>query len=327
MIPRMATPEKKDGPGFPVAIVATVLVALAGIIVGQLQLVGTRPPASDIGGYPPGSLQDVPGRLWQDPFATIDRHSKRMKDAPPDADPRLQRTGAQRLRDLRQRLDPQRAVTEILGVMVFGGDYPENAEQRRRTRYAVVSALSSQGFVPEREDALGYFKPSVGLRRQTRVPFEWFRLENSARQVLLLWLDENMLEERTAVSQLVQLMGSLDVSTPSDRARVAILGPVSSGTLAAMVAEMGQAHRTPPPLKFFSTATATAATAPTLDALPPSVLRMIATDDKVMDALVEELQRRNVNVTQKARRAPCCFRSAAPEGSPSSISSAGESGR
>lgn len=302
MIPGMAAPERKDGPGFPVAIVATVLVALAGIIVGQLQLVGTRPPASEIGGYPPGSLQDVPGRLWQDPFAAIDQYLKRAKDSPPNVDPDLQRTGAQRVLDLRQRLDQQRAVTEILGVLIFGGDYPENAEQRRRTRYAVVSALSSQGFVPEREDALGYFKPPVGLRRQTRVPFEWFRLESSPRQVLLLWLDENVLEEHTAVGQLVQLMGSLGVSTPSDRARVAILGPVSSGTLASMVAEMGQPNREPPALTFFSTATATTTTAPKLDSLPPSVLRMIATDDKVMGALVEELQRRNVDVTQTTRR-------------------------
>lgn len=56
----MAAPEKKDGAGFLIAIVGTVLVALAGIIVGHWQLTGTRPPASEIGSYAPGSLQDVP---------------------------------------------------------------------------------------------------------------------------------------------------------------------------------------------------------------------------------------------------------------------------
>jgi hypothetical protein len=71
----MAAAEKKDGSGsgLSIAIVATVLVALAGVLVGQWQLVGTRPAPTEIAGYPPGTLQDVPGRLWQDPFAAIDQ--------------------------------------------------------------------------------------------------------------------------------------------------------------------------------------------------------------------------------------------------------------
>ena len=79
----MAACDKKDGSGsgLPVAIVATVLVALAGIIVGQWQLVGTRPSPAEVTGYPPGTLQDVPGRLWQDPFAAVDQYLKRPKDA------------------------------------------------------------------------------------------------------------------------------------------------------------------------------------------------------------------------------------------------------
>ena len=76
----MAAPDKKDGAGLPVALLATVLVALAGILVGQWQLVGTRPSPSEIAAYPPGTLQDVPGRLWQDPFAAIDQYLKRPKD-------------------------------------------------------------------------------------------------------------------------------------------------------------------------------------------------------------------------------------------------------
>jgi hypothetical protein len=63
------------------------------------------------------------------------------------------------------------ATTDIVGVMVFGGDYPEYAEQRRRTRYAVVSALSTASFVPEQPEGLGFIMPSAGLERQRRVPF------------------------------------------------------------------------------------------------------------------------------------------------------------
>jgi len=290
----MAAPESK-GPGFPVAIVGTVLIALAGVIVGHWQLTGTRPPANEIGSDRPGSLQDIPGRLWQDPFAAIDQYMKRSKDAPPDLDPALLRTGPQRLRELRQKLQQGTTASDILGVMVFGGDLPEYAEHRRRTRYAVVSALSSEGFVPDREEALGYFKPEAGVRRQTRVPFEWFGLPDQARRVLLLWLDESVLEGETAVSQLADLMTSLSPSSPQLRARIAILGPVGSGTLRSVNADLMKRKGVPLDMTFYSTATV----APQRlgDQQHYSIRRTIGTDDKVMTALVEELKRRNVDAT------------------------------
>ncbi|HYS92597.1 MAG TPA: hypothetical protein VEL48_04140, partial [Candidatus Acidoferrales bacterium] len=170
----MAASEKKDGSGsgLSVAIVATVFVALAGILVGQWQLVGTRPSPTEIAGYPPGTLQDVPGRLWQDPFAAIDQYLKRPKDAAADQDPASQRSGRDRLAEVMAELGKPGATTDIVGAMVFGGDYPEYAEQRRRTRYAVVSALSTASFVPEQPEGLGFLTPSAGLERQRRVPFE-----------------------------------------------------------------------------------------------------------------------------------------------------------
>ena len=160
---------------------ATVLVALAGIIVGQWQLVGTRPAPTDVVGYPPGTLQDVPGRLWQDPFAAVDQFVKRPKDPAVDA---ASRSGQERLREIVGELTRSGVETDIVGVLVFGGDYPEYAEQRRRNRYAVVSALSVSGFVPEQSDGLGFIEPSAGLQRQRRVPFEWFRLEGGNRRTI-----------------------------------------------------------------------------------------------------------------------------------------------
>jgi hypothetical protein len=214
----MAAAEKKDGSGsgLSIAIVATVLVALAGVLVGQWQLVGTRPAPTEIAGYPPGTLQDVPGRLWQDPFAAIDQYLKRPKDASADQDPASQRSGRDRLAEVMAELGKPGATTDIVGVMVFGGDYPEYAEQRRRTRYAVVSALSTASFVPEQPEGLGFIMPSAGLERQRRVPFEWFRQEGSTRRVLLLWVDENSLDEHRAVSQLVDFTRQLAVLSSVD---------------------------------------------------------------------------------------------------------------
>jgi hypothetical protein len=92
----MAAAEKKDGSGsgLSIAIVATVLVASREFLVGQWQLVGTRPAPTEIAGYPPGTLQDVPGRLWQDPFAAIDQYLKRPKDASADPGSRVPALGS-----------------------------------------------------------------------------------------------------------------------------------------------------------------------------------------------------------------------------------------
>jgi hypothetical protein len=298
----MAAAEKKDGSGsgLSIAIVATVLVAFAGILVGQWQLVGTRPAPTEIAGYPPGTLQDVPGRLWQDPFAAIDQYLKRPKDASADQDPASQRSGRDRLGEVMAELGKSGAITDIVGVMVFGGDYPEYAEQRRRTRYAVVSALSTASFVPEQPEGLGFIMPSAGLERQRRVPFEWFRQEGSGRRVLLLWVDENSLDEHRAVSQLTDFTRQLAVLSRRSGGRVLILGPIASATLQGMTAEMAAGKTTPPDMTFFSTATASSAGG-SAGAQPDSVLRVIATDRAVMGALVPELRRRGIDPTRRER--------------------------
>lgn len=294
----MAAPDKKDGAGLPVALLATVLVALAGILVGQWQLVGTRPSPSEIAGYPPGTLQDVPGRLWQDPFAAIDQYLKRPKDAAADQDPKSQRSGRERFGEVIVELNRSGTTPDIVGAMVFGGDYPEYAEQRRRTRYAVVSALSTARFVPEQPEGLGFITPSGGLERQRRVPFEWFRQEGSGRRVLLLWLDENSFEDNRAVAQLVDFMHPFMASVKRAGGRVLFLGPIGSGTLQSMVSEMGGRADWPPDMTFYSTATGVSATA---TSQPKSVVRVIATDRAVMGALIPELKLRGIDPTRTRR--------------------------
>lgn len=274
---------------------ATVLVALAGIIVGQWQLVGTRPAPTDVVGYPPGTLQDVPGRLWQDPFAAIDQYVKRPKDPVTDG-PVPSRSGQERHREIVEELVRSAMPTDIVGVLVFGGDYPEYAEQRRRNRYAVVSALSVSGFVPEQSDGLGFIEPAAGIKRQRRVPYEWFRLEGGNRRALLLWIDENSLDDGRSVAQLVDFTQPLLAAAKSRGGRVIILGPIGSGTLKAMAEEIGGRPDWPPDMTFFSTATA--ATPPTL---PEVFRRAIATDRSVMGALVPELRRRGIDLTHRGK--------------------------
>src|SRR5262245_46953446 len=156
----MAGPDKKQGSGVPVALVTTLVVALAGIVINQWPLVGARPPSDNVGLSLVG-VQDVPGRLWQDPFAAIDRYDPRESSLTAAT-----RDGARRLAELRERLETlawRGSTVDIAMVTIFGGRYAEHGEHRRRTRYAVLSGLSRAGFVPEREEALGYFDLAAAL--------------------------------------------------------------------------------------------------------------------------------------------------------------------
>ena len=47
---------------------------------------------------------------------------------------------------------------KVIGVSVFGGSYSEAAESRRRTRFAILSALGFHGYSPANSDAIGYFR-------------------------------------------------------------------------------------------------------------------------------------------------------------------------
>src|SRR5215813_7655162 len=70
--------EKREGSGVPVAVLTALCLALAGIAVSQMPLVGSRPPARDAGGTWTTGIQDVPGRLWQDPFSAVEQYRRRL---------------------------------------------------------------------------------------------------------------------------------------------------------------------------------------------------------------------------------------------------------
>src|SRR5262249_43281755 len=190
-----------------------------------------RPNGRERMKFVPAAQQDVEARLWQDPFAAVERQETRSKPAAHTSEKQRERIQA--------KLNADRHVT-VIAVSVFGGSYSEAAESRRRTRFAVLSALGFHGYNPADPDAIGYFRiklpgssedvtspaPSkVGLdfkligpagstmlaelvRRTSEpdsvdltVPYEWFERDKSSSNeqlskpsdVLLLWLDENKL--------------------------------------------------------------------------------------------------------------------------------------
>ena len=65
-----------------------------------------------------------------------------------------------------------RPVT-VLGVMVSAGPSPGAAETRRRYRYAALSALMLEEFLPDDAEHVGYADLAKGTSPQF-VPYEWF---------------------------------------------------------------------------------------------------------------------------------------------------------
>lgn len=196
------------------SILMVVLLA-AGVVVKNVPLESARPLDSRFAKLAPPGQEDVEARLWQDPFDAIEKHRESFGlPSMPAADtlktlpaPHTPATLHAHIRELRQKdLD---SLT-VVAVSVAGGAFSEAAEWRRRSRYAVVSALGSLGYNPKNSNTIGYFRiaghqpDAVGSI--LTVPYEWYeRKEWKGREerkeekefkgrspdVLVLWLNED----------------------------------------------------------------------------------------------------------------------------------------
>lgn len=158
--------------------------------------------------------------------------------------------------DTEQAGTPEHPPVTVLGIMVSAGPSPGAAETRRRYRYAALSALMLEGFLPDDAEHVGYVELGKAGPPEY-VPYEWFTRSTDAprRQALvLLWLDDGSLaapEQPTAADvnatpqgaprPLARLSRLLTELTKTGAARTSIgfqlVGPAGSGTLEAMTAE------------------------------------------------------------------------------------------
>ena len=250
--------------GNPLPIVMVMLLA-GGLLVKNIPLESARPTDPERVKFVPTSQQDVEARLWQDPFAAVEKHKKSSEQAvtlpkntlmmlfaptnPNTSSP------SHRLEELKKKIKPLNNVT-VVGVSVFGGSYAEDAEIRRRSRFAVVSALGFHEYHPENEDAIGYFRIDPSKRKSNAseatmpydddVPYEWFEKDNKSRFVLVLWLKDEKLTA-TPLTTLRDLFNELTPPRPYNgnphnygsynKVNVKLIGPTGSGTLRALVRE------------------------------------------------------------------------------------------
>lgn len=281
-----------------------VLAGLGGFYLYDQPYLSLRP------GSPPGvprghgTSQDVDARLWEDPFAAI-RHERtttacrslpaaRERDEEPDKGGQettaaeansqaLQKAAAHQMwqlgHDVRAAgLMAGKAERKVVLVpaLVPGAPYAEEAEERRRLRYAVLSGLSAAGYVARDSDRIGFIETcwnSDGrldqrTGRRIAVPYEWFEpdrlspadLRGLHEAVLVLWLDESELSTDPwgAIDDLLRYLvgycppqiGRDDPCALSqdseDVFTYRVIGPSRSDTLLAM---LGQRRResTPDP--------------------------------------------------------------------------------
>ncbi len=261
------------------------------------------------------------------------------------------------LRDI--EVDSHIADLHVLAVMVSGGPYAENREHRIRSRYAVVSGLSNAGYIPKDAEHIGYIDFSgickKGLRENDEklikscdwpatIPFEWFepkeapdhkhseqnpqskKDKNFAKNILVLWLDDEEIAQAKPLSMLDRLwfglIPGLRERYSMDKKEVCIkfdvLGPAGSTTLVKMYREGDKASRNDgyrlskkcqektfriisPRATIDNEAIANILKIPEDKLVKdwPKIYRTIPTDKKLVENLLCELMRRGVNPYSK----------------------------
>jgi hypothetical protein len=238
-----------------------LLLAAAGtyFVVHQAPLEGTRPQTAETFLRERPSLQDVDARLWQDPFAAVADKLASTQEFKPGNCGSNEGQNANRSDDKKADLEehcasPLKGLKPeskpiVLVASVSGAPYSEDHEFRRRLRYAILAGLSREHFVPRDPQHVGFFwprqamapfVPSVGgraLRLPEVVPLEWFDDADNNRQLLLVWFDEDVLQQFPLKQFEAFFCRALRVPGSPEWEKARIIGPELSTTLKAMASE------------------------------------------------------------------------------------------
>jgi len=129
------------------------------------------------------ALYQAPARLWQDPFKVALDYAHNLSSVDPDH--HTERSMA-KVREQINKASSHRV--SIILAMTSPGAYAELEEQRRRRRYAVISGLGEESFVPDDPESINIFFHRAARFGETDysnsqpaypVPYEWFHYEFS----------------------------------------------------------------------------------------------------------------------------------------------------
>ena len=220
-------------------LIAIILLA-SGIFVNTVPLKSKRPSNAIRAKFFHAGRQDVEARLWADPFSAIRLDES---DSPQDRCDIAYKDQAHYPFTLKQSIKwlSRDYVVTVLPVMVPGGRYFENGELRRRSRYAVLTALLNSGWIPRDEDKLGYVWTAVSCIKQPwqrripeLLPYEWFVRTEAPNQeekklagidntvkwrdqaLLILWIDEDAITRRPleGIETIIEFLDQGGITCP-----------------------------------------------------------------------------------------------------------------
>ncbi len=208
--------------------VFTFLVLFSGIVAVQ-QLSPLKASRPNIAGKTDqfSEFEKVNSRLWEDPFAAVNRHLSlepnkpiRNKDREKDKDALISQLSWElyfNYRELKDKDNEEEKKILYLGVLFPGNNYFEDSETRRRRRYTILSGLGSNGYTPSKPDNIGYFFPKNPNSNFSEhyIAFEW--LENGDNKILVLWLNETWLNSVSLNEKVNQLDGRIEKAKPLNR--------------------------------------------------------------------------------------------------------------
>lgn len=250
----MAGESKPSGPnlGGNAFVWVAFAAAVLAYITGRTNLENLRPHADQLSTVP-ATEQDVDARLWQDPFQTVLKADGSYYGWTGAAGVRIRTTlhpchppgAAQEDMHCRSPLGNGDSSAQVIAIIEPGGPYSEDAEFRRRTRYAVLAALDVLGYAPDDSQHIGLFilpaqastpRHDTGAPPDSGgpqfVPYEFLERGAGAPRLVLLWIDEDALDQNP-LERLASVFHALGLR-PDDGSRIKILGPQGSGTLLAM---------------------------------------------------------------------------------------------
>jgi len=249
----MADADKQAGTSVEGAgVTLIVLVALGCLYFSHREprLLSSLAAMTEVSIIAPAAAQKVDVRSWEDPFAAVARSLDKFgKDELAKCPtPTTAAAIASDRSVCNSPLMNLNKETLVIGVTMSGAPYAEDAERRRRTRYAVLAGLDQAEFMPKDARHLGYFlwtQPDIE-HTVVPVPYQWFEKAPSQNQaatfqrILVLWLDEDAfndhpLQKLSALKQFV-----FNNNEESDDENLNIIGPYSSDTLRDMVGEIEQ---------------------------------------------------------------------------------------
>jgi len=229
--------EQKGISGIPISGALVIVALILGLItIPQLPYTPSRPKNVEPIKIAQPEVK-VRARLWQDPFAAVMRDEDYSKTKPKN----------NKISNLIDQIDHEdKGHTVVLGVMVFGGPYAEDAESRTRYRYAVLSALGELGYVPKDSEHIGYLK-NVSFNNKNNeswnlelLPYEWFESDfPSPGKILVLWLNDASFYG-SPLKRLSNLADALNPKTRNNEPalKLKILGPAGSTNLRSIVEEV-----------------------------------------------------------------------------------------